>query len=546
MTVDVKALLEHGDHLFGQRTGLLSLWQQQAEHFYPERADFTSTRNLGDDFASYLNTSYPLITRRELGSSLSGMLRPRDEEWFAASVDNSDKLDRAGKVWLESATEVQRRAMYDPISQFVRATKEGDHDFVTFGQCVISAEWDPLESALLYRCWHLRDVAWSEKYNGTIGAVHANWKPTCSDLYTRLGDRVHKKVADQAKGPRRHEPMNCRRISLPSSEYESVLGKKWRTPHVIVTIDVDHKHVMEEVGSWVPGFRVPRWQTVSGTQYAYSPATIAALPDARLIQAMTLTLLEAGEMALRPPLIAVRQAIRSDIQQFAGGTTWIDEAYDERLADVIKPIPQDFRGMPFGQELSKEIEQRLYSAFYLNKISLPPTEREMTAFEAGERVKDYIRAALPLFEPMETEYNAGLCLDTFELLLRWGAFGSPDQIPQSLRGDKVTHKFKSPLHDAIERKKGVKFQEARQLILEAAEMDPSAAAILDVRAAAREALEGIGTPAGWTRDEQTVEQLAAQHAQQEQAKQFAATLQAGAAAAEQVGQANKALSAEGT
>jgi hypothetical protein len=33
----------------------------------------------------------------------------------------------------------------------------------------------------------------------------------------------------------------------------------------------------------------------------------------------------------------------------------------------------------------------------------------MTAYEVGQRVQEYIRNALPIFEPMEMEYNAALC-----------------------------------------------------------------------------------------------------------------------------------------
>jgi hypothetical protein len=40
----------------------------------------------------------------------------------------------------------------------------------------------------------------------------------------------------------------------------------------------------------------------------------------------------------------------------------------------------------------------------------------MTAYEVGQRIQEYIRGALPLFEPMEMEYNGALCERTFEIL----------------------------------------------------------------------------------------------------------------------------------
>jgi hypothetical protein len=41
------------------RHGLLSLWQELADNFYPERAEFTITRFVGSEFVRNLMSSYP-------------------------------------------------------------------------------------------------------------------------------------------------------------------------------------------------------------------------------------------------------------------------------------------------------------------------------------------------------------------------------------------------------------------------------------------------------------------------------------------------------
>lgn len=534
-----KELTERGSKLFSKRSGILTLWQEIADNFYPERADFTISRSLGDEFAAHLNSSYPIIVRRELGNAFSAMLRPRSEEWFSISVEREELLDKSGKEWLEWASGVQRRAMYDQLSGFVRATKEGDNDFAAFGQCVISREIDWQSQTLLYRCWHLRDVAWTERYNGQLGEVHRKWKPEVGYLKQRFKGKTHSTVASCKDT---FKEIECRHIVIPTEDYESSEGKKFRTPYVSIYLDCENNHVMEEVGSQSRIYSIPRWQTVSGSQYAYSPATIAGLPDARLIQAMTLTLLEAGEMAVRPPMVAVKEAIRSDVQLFAGGITWADAEYDERLGEVLRPITQDKSGLPFGMELSQDTRQMLASCFYLNKLTLPPADREMTAFETGQRIQEYIRTALPLFEPMENEYNGDVCSGTFEDLQRVGAFLGRE-MPRSLSRQEVRFKFKSPLHDAIERKKGTRFMEAKGLILEAVALDPSSSAILDVRKSLRDALEGIGTSPGWLRDEEDVEQVAEQQVQQQQAQKMMQQMGGAAAVAEQAGKAKQALDA---
>lgn len=538
MNDPVKTLIDRAEHYFGKRSSVLSLWQEISEQFYPERAQFTRTHYMGEEFAANLNTSYPLIVRRELGNSFSAMLRPRDQNWFEITVEHPERLDQAGKQWLEWASGVQRRAMYDRLTQFVRATKEADNDFAAFGQCVISREIDMREQTLLYRCWHLRDVCWIERYNGTIGEVYRRWKPTARELNKLFPKTVHENVT-KALEKEPHREFNCLHVVIPSEDYDNPKLKRY--PWVSIYIDVDNKTLLQETGSWSRIYTIPRWQTVSGSPYAYSPATVAGLPDARLIQAMTLTLLEAGEMAVRPAMIATKEAIRSDIAIYPAGITWVDAEYDEKMGEVLRPITQDLRGMPIGRDMQADAREMLAQAFYLNKLSLPPPDREMTAYETGQRIQEYIRQALPLFEPMETEYNTALCDDTFEALLRTGAFGSPQDLPDSLRGADIRFQFESPLHQAIERQKGQQFLESKQLIDQAVTLDPVAGQLIDVQTALRDALNGVGVPAAWIRTEDQMQQISDQHAAEQQAQTVMQNMQQAGQAAQALGAAQESL-----
>jgi hypothetical protein len=102
-------------------------------------------------------------------------------------------------------------------------------------------------------------------------------------------------------------------------------------PRMLLCYDVANQTVLEAVPIWGKHYIIPRWEKPGHTQFAYSPAAVAALADARLIQAMTLTLLEAGEKITNPPMIATQEAVSSDIDIAPGGVTWVDIEYDERL-----------------------------------------------------------------------------------------------------------------------------------------------------------------------------------------------------------------------
>lgn len=521
-----REIIERATGMFNVRKAITTLWQEIAEHFYPQRADFTLTRYIGEEFAEQLYSSYPLIVHRELSSAFAAMLRPRRKDWFGITVDEETKLSKSSKEWLEWATKRMKFAMYDRKANFVRATTEGDADFAAFGQCCITREinWDAEHPHLVYRTWHLRDVAWDEMADGSVGEIYIKWKPTIKQLRQQFGnERLHPNqqgVKDDYRTDTYIKP-NYMRAAISTDVYKGQNGEGEGYPWVLVYMDVLNDHIIYEMGTYSHGITLPRWQTVSGSQYSYSPATVAGLPDARLLQAMTVTLLEAGEMSVRPPMIATQDVIRSDVQLYAGGITWADAEYDERKGDVLRPLNQDRSGLPMGYAEHDQQMNMLASAFYLNKLTLPPPEGDMTAFEVGQRVEEYVRAALPLFEPMEHEYNGQLCEDTFDALLRTGSFGAPQDIPRELQGRDVHFRFISPLHEAIERKNAAEFLESADLIERAMQLEPSAGANFDVSSSLRAALEGIGLDQRHMRSEDEVAAMVQQEQEQRQAQQAA-------------------------
>lgn len=536
-----KDLVSRAGQLFKDRKAIVTLWQEIAENFYPQRADFTIRRYIGEEFAEHLYSSYPVLVHRDLSNSFAAMLRPRAREWFYIAVDGMEDLSRAGKMWLEWATKRMREAMYDRRAHFIRATSEGDADFAAFGQCIITREinWGIAQPHLLYRCWHMRDAAWAEGADGSLNEIYFKWKPTLRQLRERFGVDALAPQLQRASTKDDLRKIDCMRMVLSTDIYKGQNGEAEMYPWIIVYMDCENTHVIHEYGTWSHGTTLPRWQTVSGSQYAYSPAAVAGLPDARLLQAMSLTLLEAGEMSVRPPMIATQDAIRGDVQLYSGGITWADVEYDERKGDVLRPITQDRRGLPMGYEARDQQMAMLAEAFYINKLTLPPPEGDMTAFEVGQRVEEYVRSALPLFEPMEYEYNGQMCEDTFEALMRAGHFGAPADMPPELSGRDVRFKFVSPLHDAIERKEASTFLEGAELSRVALELDPNALANWDTSSALRAALEGIGVEARHMRSEQQVEQILRANAEQAAMEEQAAIAKDAATAEREFASAQK-------
>lgn len=540
-----KEIVDRGDALWSARGSLTSLWQELADNFYPERADFTTKRSLGDEFASHLMTGAPVLARRDLANQINAMLRPRGKTWFNPAPED-EELSEQPKIIeaMEDFGNRMRRAMYQRETQFTRATKEGDHDFATFGQAVLTCEFDLAHNSLLYRCWHLRDVAWAENYRGEVDTIHRKWMQTARNLMgnPRYKDKVPAAIS-RCIDKEPHKEFELRHVIVPFDEYDYKPEKKVREgkyKFMCLTVTKDDSAVLCEEPMVEHPYIIPRWQTVSGSPYAHSPATVIALPDARLLQRITYTLLEAGEKATNPPMIAVGEAIRSDIALYAGGITMVESDYDEKLGEVLRPLSMDNSGLKFGWEMGQKHEEMIKQAFYLNLINLPPMGDAMTATEIRVRTEEYVRAAMPLFEPMEMDYNAALCEKTFNLLMNNGGFGNPREWPEEILGQNIKWVFESPLADAQRKEDAVSFKEAAELLAIAGQIDPALVHEFDARESFRNAMRAVKAP---LISDEEADAMREQAQQAQQMQQVMGAVGGAAGVGEQVGKAAQAMQA---
>ena len=530
----LSSALDLASRSFSERKPLESCWQDIAEHFYPDRAEFSASR-ITPNYSEHLTTSTPVIIATEFANVLEYMLRPFGVQWFSLTSGTEADNSVDGKQYLDNVNAAMRAAMYDPKSGFKRAAKLTDHDLARFGQGVLQVTLNMDGDGLLFRNWHLKDVSWIDDEEGRVCGVFRKWSPKVRYLKSKFKD-LHKNVRECRDD---NTTVQCYHVEI-RSDY---VGEESRDGYLSLYIDADNGHIMERVETYQLSYVVPRWALTTASQYAVSPAIIAALPDARLIQAVTLALLESGEKAVNPPLLYQEGAIRGDLALFAGGATPVDMQEMRSVGDAIHSIQIDKSGIGHGMAMREDVSASLRAAFMLNKLDLPPAigSGGMTATEVMQRVQQYVRDATPLFDPLEDEYNGQLCEKVFAIMQRAGAFGGTDNIPESLQGKDVTFRFTSPLTETLDQRKGALFQQAMGLVAQVAEADPEAVASINFRKARTEALLSLGTPADWLRTDEEIEEMAKAQQQAQQQQQFVQQVMQGAEAAQAVGNAGEAL-----
>jgi hypothetical protein len=547
-------LIDFGDRLFSDKANLDSLNQEIAENVYPTRACFTRDINLGDNYADDLMDSYPILARRELGNAMSAVQRPKAKPWFGATtqdeiLDNDPGVSR----FLEYITDTVRNGLYDPRTKMIGVTKEADHDYVSFGQACMTLEESPdrenPRSHLYMDLHHLAHVAWKENRIRTIDHVHAKDTMTpwqmCQDFgHSNLAEPV-KRAID--KEPNKH--FNLRRIVMSAYEYDYITPrakaakskKERKLPFVVVYVDADNCKVLREGGLKHLPYVIPRWHRLNRTPYAFSPAAMTSLPDARMMQQLARIILEAGEKMVDPPMIAHGEAVR-DANIQAGSITWVDIEGDGNVRDYFAQM--EVKGnMTVGFELRKDVREMMQKSWFLDRLQLPEAGTQMTAYETAQRVEQHVRNLLPLFEPMEVEYGNQLLDKAFYTLDNMKAFDW-SLIPDMLKGRDIFWTFKNPMQEASERVLVSQFGEVLQLVKAAQEFGLSASPF-KLEVGLKDAIRGTSAPATWRKTEEEEEAEAKQAEVKAKIAGAAQELAAAGQVAEQVGKGAQQLQQAG-
>lgn len=545
-----KDLIDMDSRIFGAKESIDSLHQEIALQFFPERATFTTDIDLSEEFASHLVDAHPPLVRRELADQIGSMTRPSDRDWFKAAVEDKDIMrDSSAKEFLEHMSSVNRRILYSQDSGFRRCASEVENDWATFGMAWEHVSYNHDRSNLMFKCHHPKDCAGQEGPDGRVNHVHRKCDMTARSMLRQFKDesKLPKAVLDALKSKDEKTTFKVRHIVIPMDEYEPRRKfPKWaKWADIYITEDGS---ILQEMPAATFDYIVPRWQTVSGKFYAFSPATMVGLPQARMLQRMMHTLIKAGEKRVDPPLIATEDAVTSPINLMSGAITYIDSEYDERLGSALRPLDLG-KDVGMGADLTQQARDMLSEAFFINKLApLSNRDKQVTAYEASQLVSEYIRTALPLFEPVEVEMPGARLELMTQKVMRAGGYGPvdakgvPDDMPDILLGENITFEFNNALREARDRQTINGYQESSQLIAAAAQLDPSIVSEVDGRMMFRDAMAVVpGGRSDWLVDEKKAAADREAMLEQQQDAQALEKVSGAAQVVQEVGAASQSL-----
>lgn len=550
MAIDsrTRELMAVSARLFSKKDKVNQRNQLVAEHMYPMRADFTQEREDGEDFASLIYDSYPLLARETLQTNIGSMLR--QGPWFEVKTGDEERDERVeNAVALEYATKRMRTIINSPHSGWGRASIEADGDWVAFGNPVLSVEESGNRQHLVIRAWHPKANAWMTNENGKIDANFRRFKMQARQMAAmkdsgRWKGELHADVR-LALATDPTQEFNCLHILQPTEHMYAGDGRKMRDirhPFLSCYVDCDHETYLNEMGTPIFNYVIPRWRTLGVDPNGWSPAALNAISDAMMLQDMGRVIIEQGEKSVDPPTVGVGNVFTRDLNFMAGGHTAIDLDDDRSIKDVFATI-ETSRGIVIGRELQADVRNLIAESFLLNKLFLPSV-REMRELEVAVRTEEFRRAALPFFTPIEDEYHTPLLSVVFEMAANMGLIRA-DQFPEDLQGKDTSFTFNSPLNEAEGRKKVEAFFGEMQIIAAGAQVDKTVANMFDIRKSTLDAVRGSGAEPDWILSDKGIKKADQEADVQKQLAQAAEIASVGAGVVTDASQAKVAAAQAG-
>lgn len=456
--------------LRSSRSNWDSLFERLAEMFLPNRVGFTSQRTDGEELFDHLNSSAPVLARRGLSSAVSTMLRPAGRMWFKGKSKmfmlNADPNVR---LWCQQVTETMFAYMYDPRAKMEVNLAMCDDDLVTFGNGCVRVGWDRVKKHLRFRTRSMAGVYYVADASGNVIGLVSFEQWTLRQIIERFGeDALSEGMRAKLQGDKKDLDSEWELVNIVIPVMDAkALGLKFRQPYSSLWMSVKCKKALDANGFDYFPYLCPQWDKATGEVYARSPAMVA-LGSSALYQAMTETMVDAGEKVLNPPVWGYGDAINGQLDLSAGGFTPVEISGIQSGQAPINPLQLGTLPAQIF-EFMQQVNQEIGAAFYRDILELPSArDKDLTATEINARLDQYMRQAAPVFGRIEHNYNAPLVNTVYRILQAEGVLPPKPDIVQEVEmmagEDSLEFEYESPIKVARDKAEAMKVMEGLQMI----------------------------------------------------------------------------------
>lgn len=507
-------------------------WREIAERVRPNQNIFQQQRPDGDKRNEKIFDSTAPLALPKYAAAVISMTMPATQIYQTLTTGDDDLDENTNvKRYLQSVNRALFKARYAAAANFQSQSSEVVLDDGSFGTGILFID-DALGKGIRYKAFPLAECYVGEDEHGTVNRLHRKFQFTAEQAARKFGTD---KLSEGIKRALEKDPLAKFWFLHTVGPNEEYIGSRRDHRGMAFSscyVEFETRSTVDEGGFRKFPFAVPRHETSPREVYGRSPA-MAVLPDIKMLNEMSKTVLRAGQMVVAPPIMLTEDA---SLQAFNMRSNALNYGYvDSNGRPMAVPFQTQGR-VDIGLDMMNQRREVINDAFFVTLFRILVEEPQITATEAMLRAQEKGQLLGPPMGRIQSELLGPTTERELDILSINGALPPP---PRELldRGGHVDIKYQGPLNQAQRAGAGVGIMQTIQAVAPLAQIDPSVLLRFDLEGMATEIASINMVPARLIRSDEEVTALKEQQAQAEQAKQLLAAAPVAASAAKDFAQA---------
>lgn len=533
-----KGVVSRFDKGYGSRGTFASQWQSCARYALPNDASFQEEQTPGQDRMRYILDATAPRALEMFASFLHTMLNNPATKWIGMGIEGEDptSIDITEKAWLEKVEQILLGLLAAEDADIYAQLHQLYIALGAFGTAVLYIDADETGKRIRTRQYHLDDCVPAEGAGEMIDSMVRRKKYSRRNALAKFGAEKLKgcpkfdgrPIAPNDDSDWMDQEVEFYHFAFPTTDSAFLnTSVRFKILHSIAQWEYfggwvvkDDKFVVEEVGFHEFPYIVPRWYKARGETYGRSP-TMTNMPDIRMVNQMSATILRGAEKIVDPPLVVRDGGLVSPVRLSPGGITYV-----EGDTEIKTLIPPGTSRIETGNELLKQRQQNIREG-YFTPLFITPDSPVKTATQVMQEVDERNRAVSPMLVRIQSELFHPLIRRVFGLAQRGDLLPDP---PQRLMADiangrrKLKLEYTSPLIASQRQLDGLSLVRLFQTMAPWAGVDPGIFDNIDIDQTAKVLHAASGAPASVFRSNtkrETVRTARMENAKAAQAQQTA-------------------------
>ena len=433
-------------NLQSKRQPLENVWQKIMEMVDPANAFITREYSAEQMFKEDLYSTTALRAIPKFVAALQSTVTPPNEQWHRL-IPPTRKLKKDQKCisWLEELAEDLFERRYRPAAGFNKAIIKIWYSMAKIGVGCMFIDEASDGSGAEYTCVNMKDFYVSLYDNGQIKKCYRKIKKSfwevCEDLENKgvdpqsvipqeLYNRCIKEPNTELNLIHAVKKLSNKEIKTCQIEMNKVDGSKEiikrRYRSYLVLADSGKPVVLHDGYFFTCPYQFARFKELDFDIYSNSPS-MQGLPDIQMLQRMRKSMIEAGEKAVDPTILAKQDAAMGGIQPVAGAI--IPGGLDDQGKENLKALNVT-GSASLGVDLEELITKGIEDFYLVPLYMMYYQEGKMTATEINQRAME--RAMLMSINvfPVENELLSPMVARELDIMERLGVL--PPEIPPEL------------------------------------------------------------------------------------------------------------------